>query len=63
MEFKKEVFATRELEISNYLMQHLSLKKICEKTGLSKKIIAAHIRNMMKKLEAEDLASLKKKLR
>jgi DNA-binding CsgD family transcriptional regulator len=33
-----------------------------EKTGLSKKHLAAHLRNMMKKLGAENMVALKKLL-
>ena len=58
MEFKNEELVEREIEIGNYLLQNLSLKLICEKTGLSRKIIAAHIHNMMKKLKAEDITKL-----
>jgi DNA-binding CsgD family transcriptional regulator len=53
----------REIEIGNYLLRDFSLKLISEKTGLSKKILAAHINNMMKKLKAEDTAELIKLLR
>ena len=58
MEFKNEELVEREIEIGNYLLQNFSLKLISEKTGLSRKIIAAHIHNMMKKLKAEDIAKL-----
>lgn len=58
MEFKSEELIEREIEIAHYLVQHSSLKHICEQTGLGKKIIIAHIRNMMKKLEAADMKIL-----
>ncbi len=58
MEFKHEELVEREIEIGGYLIQNFSLKVISEKTGLSKKILAAHINNMMKKLQAENIADL-----
>ena len=58
MEFENEKLIDREIEIGNYLMQDFSLKLIGEKTGLSKKIIAAHINNMKIKLKAEDIPEL-----
>jgi DNA-binding CsgD family transcriptional regulator len=63
MEFKNEELVEREIEIGNYLLQDCSLKLISEKTGLSKKILAAHINNMMKKLKAENTPELIKLLR
>jgi len=63
MEFKNEELVEREIEIGNYLLQNFSLNLISEKTGLSKKILAAHIRNMIKKLKTEDLTGLIKLLR
>ena len=62
MEFKNEELVEREIEIGSYLLQNFSLKLISEKTGLSRKIIAAHIHNMMKKLKAEDMVGLMKLL-
>jgi len=58
MEFRKEALVEREIEIAGYLLQHFSLKQICEQTGLQKKIVEAHIRNMMEKLGAEDSGTL-----
>jgi DNA-binding NarL/FixJ family response regulator len=60
MEFKNEELVEREIEIAGYLKLDLSLKQISEATGLNKKILAAHIRNMMQKLKSEDMATLKK---
>ncbi|HEX5152377.1 MAG TPA: LuxR C-terminal-related transcriptional regulator [Parafilimonas sp.] len=54
MEFRKEELVEREIEIANYLALDFSLKQICDKTGLQKKIVTAHIRNMMEKLGAKD---------
>jgi len=58
MEFKQEELVEREIEIAGYLVQNFSLKHICDKTGLNKKLLAAHIRNMMKKLKVEDMTAL-----
>ena len=63
MEFKHEELVEREKEIVGYLLLDLSLKQICDTTGLQKKIVAAHIKNMMKKLEAEDMKTLIELLR
>lgn len=53
----------REIEIARYLLEHFSLKEISEKTGLKRKIIVAHIRNMMQKLQVENTEALVKVLR
>ena len=58
MEFKQEELVEREVEIAGYLQQDFSLKQIAEKTGIGKKLLAAHVRNMMEKLKAEDLSAL-----
>jgi DNA-binding NarL/FixJ family response regulator len=63
MEFKHEELVEREKEIGGYLLQDFSMKQISLKTGLSKKHIAAHIRNMMGKLKVDEMAGLKKVLR
>jgi len=63
MEFKEEELVEREVEIAGYLLQDLSLKHISEKTGLSKKLLVAHIRNMMEKLKAENVSALIKVLK
>jgi DNA-binding CsgD family transcriptional regulator len=63
VEFKKEILIDREKEIATYLLQNLSLTLMSEKTGLSKKLLTAHIRNMMEKLKAKDTAGLLKLLR
>lgn len=63
MEFKQEALVEREMEIAAYLLQGFSLKQIAGKTGLSKKHLDAHIKNMMKKLKAEDMEELVKLLK
>ncbi len=56
MEFKQEALVERKIEIAAFLLQDFSLKLMSEKTGLSKKLLTAHIRNMMEKLKAKDTA-------
>ena len=63
MEFENEKLIDREIEIGNYLIQGFSLKLIAEKTGLSKKILVAHINNMKIKLKAADIPGLIKALK
>ncbi len=58
MEFKHEELVERELEIGSYLLNAVSLKDISKKTGLSKKHLDAHIKNMMKKLKADNMEDL-----
>jgi hypothetical protein len=45
MQFKHEELVDREMEIGDYLLDECSLRHICEKTGLSKKHLDAHIKN------------------
>lgn len=63
MEFKNEELVEREIEIAGYLINNFSLKYISETTGLSKKLLVAHIRNMMEKLKTENVAALIKVLK
>ncbi len=63
MEFKNDELVEREIEIGSYLMQNFSIKEIAEKTGLSKKILGAHISNMMIKLKADNTEALIKLLK
>jgi DNA-binding NarL/FixJ family response regulator len=52
MEFKHEELIEREIEIAGYLVLGFSLKHIAETTGLSKRLLVTHIKNMMEKLKA-----------
>ena len=63
MEFKNEALIEREKEIAGFLLEGLSLNKVSQKTGLSKKHLNAHISNMMKKLKADDTVELIKILK
>ena len=58
MEFKKEALLEREIEIAGFLLQDFSLGQIASRLEVNKKIIKAHIRNMMQKLNAENLEHL-----
>ena len=58
MSFKYGILTAREIEIARYLYEKQSLKEIEQKTGLSRKILIAHLRNMMKKLKANDQEDL-----
>ena len=58
MEFKQEELVEREIEIACYLFQDFSLNQVAEKTGLNKKILTAHLRNMMQKLKVADMDEL-----
>jgi DNA-binding CsgD family transcriptional regulator len=58
MEFKNEELVEREIEIACYLFRDLSLNQMAEKTGLNKKILTAHLRNMMEKLQAANMDEL-----
>ncbi len=59
MQFQYEKLVERELEIAGYLKQDFSVRKICQRTRLSKKLLEAHMHNMMEKLKAGDIATLK----
>ena len=63
MEFKQEELIEREIQIAHFLMLDFSLKHISETTGLSKRILVAHVKNMMKKLKADDKPALIKLLK
>ena len=58
MEFKQEALLERELQIASYLLERFSLEKIARHLAVNKKIVKAHIRNMMQKLHAENLEEL-----
>ncbi|MEJ7766897.1 MAG: LuxR C-terminal-related transcriptional regulator [Chitinophagaceae bacterium] len=62
MEFKQEALVEREIEIAAYLLSDLSFKLIAEKTGLSKKLLSAHVGNMMEKLKVDNTTELLKVL-
>jgi DNA-binding CsgD family transcriptional regulator len=58
MEFKKEELIEREIEIAQCLLQGYTFSQICTKTGISKKHVVAHVRNMITKLKVKDIESL-----
>jgi DNA-binding NarL/FixJ family response regulator len=58
MEFKHEELVEREVIIARLLVKGFSVKEISDQTGMGKRIVAAHIRNMKVKLQARDLMIL-----
>lgn len=58
MEFKKEALLEREIEIAGFLLQDFSLGQIASRLEVNKKIVKAHIRNMMQKLNTENIKDL-----
>ena len=62
MEFKHEELVEREVIIARLLVKGMSEKEISEQTGMGKRIVAAHIRNMKVKLQANDLALMIRRL-
>ncbi|MBD0366005.1 MAG: helix-turn-helix transcriptional regulator [Flavisolibacter sp.] len=58
MEFKQEALVEREIEIAAFLLQDFSFKRIANHLKVNEKIIKAHIRNMMQKLNAENIEDL-----
>ena len=63
MEFKNEELIEREIEIAQHLVQDFSLNQIAGETGINKKLLTVHMRNMMKKLNAENMSTLIKILK
>ena len=58
MEFKQEALVEREIEIAAFLLQDFSPEQIADYLAVNKKIIKAHIRNMMQKLNAKNIEEL-----
>jgi DNA-binding CsgD family transcriptional regulator len=58
MEFKQEALVEREIEIAAFLLQDFSPEQIADYLAINKKIIKAHIRNMMQKLNAKNIEEL-----
>ena len=58
MKFKQEELLEREIEIAYYLLRHFSLRQIADQLAVNKIIIKAHFRNMMQKLNAENIEDL-----
>lgn len=63
MEFKQEGLVETEIAIAGYLLSGFPKRNISDTTGLSKKHLNAHIKNMMRKLKAENMEELIKHLR
>lgn len=58
MEFRQGILVDHELEIAYYFRHAFSMDRIVEKTGMNRKILQGHVRNMREKLHAEDTAAL-----
>ena len=63
MEFKQGEMVDREVEIAGLLLCDFTLNQMVEKTHLNKKILTAHLRNMMEKLQAADMDKLRQLLK
>ena len=63
MEFKQEALVEREMEIAAFLQRDFSVRQIAIQLEVNKKIIKAHIRNMMQKLHAENIEDLIQSIR
>jgi len=63
MEFKQEELVEREMEIARLLVQGYAEKEITGLTGMQRKRITAHIRNMKVKLQATNISMLVKLIR
>jgi DNA-binding NarL/FixJ family response regulator len=61
-EFRYEELVENELIIGSLLAQGYSLRAISEKTGMSKRIVSTHIRNMKVKLQVKDMGEMRKLL-
>jgi DNA-binding NarL/FixJ family response regulator len=59
MEFRYEELVENEKVIGRLLVQGLTVKAIAAETGISKRVVTTHIRNMKVKLQATDLADLR----
>ena len=62
MEFRYEELVENEHIIGSLLAQGYSLRAISEKTGMSKRIVSTHIRNMKVKLQVKDMGEMRKLL-
>ena len=62
MEFKYEELVENELVIGRLLVRGLTVRSIVAATGMSKRVVTTHIRNMKVKLQAADLAGLRSML-
>lgn len=58
MEFREKLI-DREVEIANYLQLNISIPTIAKKSGLKQKIVKAHIKNMMKKIQVVNVKELR----
>lgn len=59
MEFRYEELVENEMIIGRLLVQGLTVKAIAATSGMSKRVVSIHIRNMKVKLQATGLAELR----
>ncbi len=59
MEFRYEELVENEMVIGRLLVQGLTVKAIAAASGMSRRVVSIHIRNMKVKLQATDLAELR----
>ena len=62
MEFRYEELVENEMIIGRLLLQGLTVKAIAAASGMSRRVVSVHIRNMKVKLQATDLAELRHSL-
>lgn len=62
MEFREKAFTGRELEIAHYLLENKTLPEIMQLTGLKRKLVKAHLRNMREKLHVANIKSLRRRM-
>lgn len=63
MEFRYEELVENEVIIGRLLVQGLTVKAIAASSGMSKRVVSIHIRNMKVKLGATGLSDLRLLLR
>ena len=63
MEFRYEELVENEMIIGRLLVQGLTVKAIAAASGMSRRLVSIHIRNMKVKLQATDLGKLRNSLR
>ena len=62
MEFRYEELVENELVIGRMLVQGFTVRSIVSATGMSRRVVTTHIRNMKVKLQASDLVGLRQLL-
>ena len=63
MEFRYEELVENEKTIGQLLLQGLTAKTIADQTGMNRRVVNTHIRNMKVKLHAKDIYQLRQQLK